>query len=110
MAGINRTASLKFDHPGLGTTATRVGDRLLIQNDLGTTEAHVVVIAVKDRTVTITYTDVHRRRLRFFETLFGRYAVTWSDTRDRRGGPVLGDHHVTTGTFEAPDSSSLEAY
>ena len=57
--------------------------------------------------MTITYTDVHRRRLRFFETLFGRYTVSLVRYRDRRGGPVLGDHHVTTGTFEAPDSSSL---
>jgi hypothetical protein len=30
MAGINASAWLKFDHPGLGTTATRVDDRLII--------------------------------------------------------------------------------
>lgn len=27
MAGVNRTAPLKFDHPGLGTTATRSGKK-----------------------------------------------------------------------------------
>ena len=47
MAGLNRTAKLKFDHPGLATTATRAGDRLVIQNDIGTTDAHVIVIHVE---------------------------------------------------------------
>jgi len=31
MAGINRTAKLKFNHPGLATTATHAGARLIIQ-------------------------------------------------------------------------------
>ena len=48
MAGLNRTAKLKFTHPGLATTATRAGGRLVIQNDIGTTDAHVIVIHVKD--------------------------------------------------------------
>ena len=39
------TRRLKFDHPGLATTATRSGARLTIQNDIGETGAHVVVIA-----------------------------------------------------------------
>jgi hypothetical protein len=43
MEGVNRTAPLKFDHPGLGTTATEHNGRLLIQNDIGTTDAHVLV-------------------------------------------------------------------
>jgi uncharacterized protein Yka (UPF0111/DUF47 family) len=47
MAGLNRTARLKFNHPGLGTTATNDGGRLVIQNDIGTTDAHVVVIHVE---------------------------------------------------------------
>jgi HPt (histidine-containing phosphotransfer) domain-containing protein len=33
MAGLNRTAKLKFNHPGLATTATRADGRLVIQND-----------------------------------------------------------------------------
>ena len=47
MAGVNRTRELKFDHPGLGTTATRSGERLVIQNDIGMTEAHVLVVHVE---------------------------------------------------------------
>jgi hypothetical protein len=61
MRGLEETRGLKFDHPGLDTMATRSGDRLLIQNDIGTTDAHVVVI---------TYTDVHRARAKFFIGLF----------------------------------------
>src|SRR5271157_5935786 len=44
MRGLNRTAPLKFDHPGLATTATRNAGRLIIQNDIGTTDAHVIVV------------------------------------------------------------------
>lgn len=57
MAGVNRTARLKFVHPGLATTATRSGGHLVIQNDIGTTDAHVIVIHVQDLTVSVTYTD-----------------------------------------------------
>lgn len=57
MAGVHETSPLRFDHPGLGTSATRSGARLLIQNDLGTTNAHVVVVSVEALTVTITYSD-----------------------------------------------------
>jgi hypothetical protein len=32
MDGLNRTAPLKFDHPGLGTTATEHNGQLLVQN------------------------------------------------------------------------------
>ncbi len=39
MRGLNRTAPLAFGHPGLGTTAVRANARLIIQNDIGTTDA-----------------------------------------------------------------------
>jgi hypothetical protein len=39
MRGVAATAPLRFNHPGLGTTATRVGDRLVVHNDIGTTKA-----------------------------------------------------------------------
>ncbi len=54
MHGLESTKRLKFGHPGLGTTAGRSGGRLTIQNDIGETDAHVVVIAVEPRTVTVT--------------------------------------------------------
>lgn len=110
MAGLHETAPLKFAHPGLGTTGTRLRRRLLIQNDLGTTAAHVVVIAVAHRTVTITYTDVHLRRLHFFESLFRRYDVRWSGADRAVGAAALGEHYLTTGVYEAPDDAALRSY
>jgi hypothetical protein len=47
MRGVESTRKLKFDHPGLGTTAARSAARLTIQNDIGETDAHVVVVAVE---------------------------------------------------------------
>ena len=77
MAGINRTAPLKFDHPGLATTATRAGGRLVIQNDIGTTDAHVIVIHVQNLTVSVTYTDVHAERMAFFQAMLKSREVIW---------------------------------
>ena len=73
MRGINETRFLKFDHPGLETMATRSVGRFLIQNDIGTTDAHVMVIAVEKNAVTITYTDVHLARAKFFVDLFDKF-------------------------------------
>lgn len=49
MCGVEKTRRLKFDRPGLATTSTRCGARLTIQNDIGETDAHVVVIAVETK-------------------------------------------------------------
>jgi len=110
MAGVHATAPLKFDHPGLTASATRVGNRLLIENDLGTTNAHVVVVAVENLDVTITYTDVHARRLAFFESMLDSFPVTWSDAERLGGGAMLGEHHVAVGRYTAPDRAGLEMY
>ena len=88
MAGLNRTARLKFDHPGLGTTATRCGDRLVIQNDIGTTDAHVVVIHVEGLTVSVTYTDVHEQRLRFFQDMLASKAAGVGNRRSPARSPA----------------------
>jgi len=111
MAGVNRTRGLKFDHPGLGTTATRSGQRLVIQNDIGMTEAHVLVIHVEGMQVTLTYTDIHIERLVFFQNLFDRFPVGWNDPLAKRA-PALGEqlYHLCLGTFIARDQAELEAY
>jgi uncharacterized protein Yka (UPF0111/DUF47 family) len=85
MTGLNRTAVLAFGHPGLGTTATRVGARLIIQNDIGATDAHVLVIHVDGNAVTLTYTDVHRVRARFFMSLFEGHEIAWSPLGEHSG-------------------------
>ena len=58
MRGLNRTRALKFNHPGLDTIAIRAGSRLVIQNDIGTTDAHVLLVGVeglsRDRSPTPT--------------------------------------------------------
>ena len=78
MRGLNRTAPLAFGHPGLATTAARVGARLTIQNDIGATDAHVLVVHVEHGLVSVTYTDVHRVRAKFFSSLFETWNVEWS--------------------------------
>lgn len=111
MAGLNRTAPLKFDHPGLGTTATRANGRLVIQNDIGTTDAHVLVIHVEDLAVTLTYTDVHLQRLLFLQRLLRRWDVSWDDTRLRRDEDFEdGAYHLCTGRYEAPHAAALADY
>ncbi|HVN88159.1 MAG TPA: DUF47 family protein [Candidatus Binatia bacterium] len=111
MRGVNRTAPLKFDHPGLGTTATHSGARLVLQNDIGTTDAHVLVIHVEDRTAAITCTDVHLQRLMFFQSLFERFTVEWDDTRSRKDTAVeQGVYHLSVGRYRAADRGGLEAF
>ncbi|WP_158669033.1 hypothetical protein, partial [Bradyrhizobium guangdongense] len=103
MKGLNATRGLKFNHPGLDTMATRAGGRLLIQNDIGTTDAHVVVIAVKKNAVTVTYTDVHLARAKFFMSLFDNFEATWSGL-DRHSAAGLGEDnsfYLVTGQYQA---------
>ena len=112
MVGLNRTAPLKFDHPGLGTTATRSGHKLIIQNDIGTTDAHVIVIHVEAKNVNLTYSDVHLERLQFFCALFARFAVTWSNPDSSHSAALAegAPFFLSTGTFDAKDREQLLAY
>ena len=108
MAGLNRTAKLKFDHPGLGTTATRSGERLVIQNDIGTTDAHVIVVHVENQTVTVTYTDVHPERLQFFQDLLSAFPVEWDTSQS---GQLAGaSFQLSTGRYEAADEPGCRNY
>ena len=111
MQGVNRTAPLKFDHPGLGTTATEDDGRVLIQNDIGTTDAHVLVVRVKGLTATLTYTDVHRPRLTFFKSLFESFDVKWETTEDRRSEKLASTQYMlATGRFDARNEEELDRY
>ncbi len=104
MAGLNRTARLKFNHPGLATTATRSDGRLLIQNDIGTTDAHVIVIRVRNRTLSVTYSDVHPERLAFFQAMLAAYPFAWQTD----AGGVLGGmaFQLATGILHAADAAA----
>lgn len=104
MAGVNATAPLKFDHPGLGTTATRAGDRLVIQNDLGTTDAHVLVLHVVGLTLTVMYTDIHAARLCFFQTLLEPLGLQWNA---RPAAPTAPGCELCVGQVTTTDASAL---
>lgn len=111
MGGLNRTAPLKFDHPGLGTTATEHAGRVLIQNDIGTTDAHVLVVRIDGLAVTLTYTDIHRSRLEFFKSLFSAFDVVWEGMEQRSSGKLAeGTYLLASGTHHAPDQAALERY
>lgn len=112
MKGLQRTAPLKFDHPGLGTTATRTNNRLIIQNDIGETDAHVIVITISDLAATVTYTDVHLPRLVFFKNLFRTFPVQWEDTLSRSDGDRFesGMYHLAIGRYAGADREELKVF
>jgi uncharacterized protein Yka (UPF0111/DUF47 family) len=112
MRGVEATGKLKFGHPGLATTATRANGRLTIQNDIGETDAHVVVIAVEPDAVTVTYTDVHVARAKFFIGLHRNFSVQWSGL-ERQSAAGLGDDgafYLVTGRFPSDDSAARDAF
>ena len=81
----------------------------MIQNDIGTTDAHVIVIHVQDLAVSVTYTDVHPERLAFFQDMLNPRAVTWESERTAvlaAGAPF----YLATGRIEATDADGCRAY
>jgi uncharacterized protein Yka (UPF0111/DUF47 family) len=109
MRGVKRTAPLKFDHPGLDTTAARSGETLFIQNNLGTTEAHVLVIRVTGSAASVTHTDIHPQRLRFFQSLLEGSGISWEELRSRQGAglPETDLFYVARGRFAGSDPAEL---
>lgn len=112
MRGLESTKRLKFGHPGLGTTAGRSGERFTIQNDIGETDAHVVVIAVEPRIVTVTYSDVHLARAKFFTGLFRNFDVQWSglERKSVAGLAEGGVFYLITGRCTAETVLSRDSF
>lgn len=111
MRGVNRTRRLKFDHPGLDTTATHTEGRLVIQNDIGTTDAHVLVIHVTGLQAAVTYTDVHIQRLLFFQNMLKRFPVQWEETRSRHSTRLTETlYHLSVGRYTAEQEWQLAEY
>ena len=110
MRGLNRTGVLKFDHPGLDTAATRDAERLLIQNDIGTNDAHVLVIQVAAHSITLTYSDLHRVRLEFFQTLLEPFGAKWSGLESRTNAQLNDGvaYSVGTAQFDCADDAAVE--
>ncbi|MBB5462420.1 phosphate transport regulator [Paraburkholderia sp. Cpub6] len=111
MRGLNRTARLKFDHPGLETAATRDGDRVLLQNDIGTNDAHVLVIQIEGQTVTLSYTDLHRQRFEFLQTLLAPLGAHWTGVQSKVEASLNEGAAYTFGTarFDCVDEPALDA-
>jgi uncharacterized protein Yka (UPF0111/DUF47 family) len=108
MAGLNRTAKLKFNHPGLGTTATRCNGTLVIQNDVGATDAHVIVAHVQGLAVSVTCTDVHEERLAFLRDMLACWQPVWSGGGSGHLGGT--EFQLITGRFTAADEAQCRAY
>jgi hypothetical protein len=106
MKGLNDTAPLKFARPGLDTTVTRDESGLSIQTDLGSTEAHFVVVTVTGLSAMVTYTDIHPRRIRFLHDMLRTYGVRWSAVSASPGA----DYDVSFGCFTAETPERLERY
>jgi hypothetical protein len=98
MEGVARTERLRFDHPGLGTVASRVEGRLVLQNDLGQTDAHVLVVHIEGLEARVTCTDVHIARLEFFQRMLDRFKLAWEDTRTRRVPGLAGGESFFLGS------------
>jgi uncharacterized protein Yka (UPF0111/DUF47 family) len=110
MKGVNRTRALKFEHPGLGTTATRTCGKLVIQNDIGTTDAHVLVVHVEAKRVTVTCSDNHLPRLLFFQGMLADRPFAWGDVHSRTDQAFAGGvYHLCMGAYAAPDKKELKA-
>jgi uncharacterized protein Yka (UPF0111/DUF47 family) len=111
MRGLQRTAPLKFDHPGLETAATRDGDKLLLQNDIGTNDAHVLVLQVRAPAISLTYSDLHRVRLEFFQSLLTPFGAQWSALESRTSSDLNegAAYSVATAQFDCPDEAALHA-
>ena len=111
MRGLNRTAPLAFGHPGLGTTAVSANGRLTIQNDIGTTDAHVLVVHVEDKSVTVTYTDIHRPRTKFFISLFEGQGLAWSPLAEQNTQGLREDvFYLLTGRYVSDDEDAVEHF
>lgn len=109
MRGLHRTAPLKFSHPGLDTAATRDESRLLIQNDIGTNDVHVLVIEVERYTVSVTYSDLHVGRFDFFRQMLEEVGFEWtvSDPISSAGLNASKPYVVGKATFKAENSEQL---
>ncbi len=110
MRGLHRTAPLKFSHPGLDTAVTRNGAQLLIQNDIGTNDVHVLVIEVQAQTISLTYSDLHTGRFDFFRQMLESVGFVWTvyDPVTSDGLNAGKPYQVGKATFEADSPEMLK--
>lgn len=109
MQGLQRTSPLKFSHPGLDTAATRDDKRLLIQNDIGTNDAHVLVIEVSYKKIELTYSELHKSRFEFFKAMLEKLNFEWQvfEPFTTAGLNAGKPYHVGKATYKAKHESDL---
>lgn len=119
MRGLGRTRALKLDHPGLDTAATRDGPHLLIQNDIGTNDAHVLVVQVVDGEtvdgvpatpgIRLTYSDLHKPRFAFFQARLAELGAQWSAPQSQVRADLNegAAYQLGTATFTCADEAAL---
>jgi len=86
---------------GLRNDGSRSGGTLLIQHDLGTTKAHVLVVRVTETNAVITHTDIHLQRLRFFQGLLAETRIQWDELHSHQASAMTrGDlFYIARGHF-----------
>ena len=104
MKGINETASLRFDRAGLVTTVAHEGDRLTIQNDLAAAPSHLIILHVAELSVTVTYADVHKSRIRFLQEMLKPFELQWT------APPASDGEELMVGQFTAASSEEVERF
>jgi hypothetical protein len=111
MRGVNRTSSLRFDHPGLGTIATRSDGALIIQSDIGSSDGHLLLTRISGLACAVTYVAPHLQTVRFFQALFTGFDVAWSETRSREARWLAeGEMYKLSGRLAATERAGLERF
>jgi uncharacterized protein Yka (UPF0111/DUF47 family) len=109
MAGLNRTMALKFGGPDLEVTATRSGNDVHFQIDLGRGEPHALVLCVSSAACRLTLADPHLQRVRFFQGLMHGFGIQWTETasRESRSGRGRETYHLCPGSLASADRNTL---
>ena len=72
----------------------------------------MIVIALEGKTVTVTHTDVHRARAKFFTDMLTDHPVCWSGLGQRKADG-LGDggtFYLVTGRYDAETTEELNSF
>jgi uncharacterized protein Yka (UPF0111/DUF47 family) len=106
MRGVNQTKALKFDRPGLRTSAARDGDRLSIHSALGTDNAQRFIVHVHGLAATVVYSDRHRARTRFLHDMLLVHDVHWEASPVAAGA----NYERSLGTYAAETAQDMERF
>ncbi len=83
----------------------------MLQNDIGENDAHVLVLKVEDRAITLSYSDLHAVRFDFFKTLLAPLGMQWEEVVARIDATLNAGRPYTfgTGRLACDDDAQLDA-